>query len=263
MRQLVIVILILIFGNTELYSQTVTADQIEKDLRNSYLKIDYHRTITDSIGSDSVEFANKLLIEKLCRYTSRFPFTMTYSFTSLKKANMIITDSGDKLLRVYSWDTGRGGTMADYGNVFQYKSGDKIYSKVYYDTIIIGEGEYVPFYSQIFTMHANNKTYYLAINNGKYSTSDVSQSIKIFTIENSSLNDKVKLIKTQSGFVNSIDVNFDFFSVVDRPERPLRLIRYDSTKKIIYIPIVYKNGKVTNKFIQYKFTGQYFERLKT
>ena len=62
---------------------------------------------------------------------------------------------------------------------------------------------------------------------------------------------------------NIINVSFDFFSVVDRPERPVKLIKYDNTKKIIYIPVVYEDGKVTDKFIHYKFNGKFFEKIKT
>ena len=58
-----------------------------------------------------------------------------------------------------------------------------------------------------------------------------------------------------------ISVEFDFFSVVDRPERPVRVIKYDKSKKIIYIAIVHEDGKVTDKFIQYKFNGNYFEKI--
>jgi hypothetical protein len=77
------------------------------------------------------------------------------------------------------------------------------------------------------------------------------------------LNDTTKLIKTQKGLINEINVAYDVFSVVDRPERPIKLIKYDSDKKTIYIPVVYENGKVTNKFIVYQFNGQYFEHVVT
>lgn len=32
-------------------------------------------------------------------------------------------------------------------------------------------------------------------------------------------------------------------------------------KQIIYIPAVYADGTVTGRFIQYQFTGQYFEKV--
>jgi len=77
------------------------------------------------------------------------------------------------------------------------------------------------------------------------------------------LNDTLKLFKTKTNLLNEIEVNFDFFSVVQRPERPLRLIKYDPDKKIIYIPIVLENGKVTDRYILYQFKGQYFEQILT
>jgi hypothetical protein len=107
------------------------------------------------------------------------------------------------------------------------------------------------------------KTYYLAVSGGSESTKDAYETISVYAISNDTLNDKVKLIKTVSGLNNSINFEYDFFSVVDRPERPIQLIKYDTDKKIIYIPIVLENGKVTNRYILYKFNGQYFEKVQT
>ncbi len=177
--------------------------------------------------------------------------------------NINIVTSADNLLRIYSWDTWLGGTMHIFENIFQFKSADNIYTKFNSETSTFGEDEYVPFYSQIFSLNENNKKYYLAVENGIYSTKDVSQSIKAFAIENNSLNDTLKLFKTRTEMLNKLEVNFDFFSVVDRPERPVRLIKYDPKKKIIYIPITLENGKISENFILYKFTGQYFEQILT
>jgi hypothetical protein len=151
--------------------------------------------------------------------------------------------------------------MRDFENVFQYKSGNKVFTKATYDTKATDDVDYKSFYSEIYSLKVTDKTYYLGVFNGIYSTKDASQSIKLFTIENNVLNDTLKLIKTKSGFTNEITVNFDFFSVVDRPERPLKLIKYDSVTKKIYIPIVFENGKVTDRFITYQFTGKYFEKM--
>lgn len=260
MRQLA-TILALLFCTTKLFSQTITVEQIENDLHNTYSKLLSYRFDGNMVG-DSLEIENITFRNKMGKYTSLYPLTLTYQFDSLRHENIFIVSSEDKLFRIYSWDTWLGGTMSYFENVFQYKIENKVYSKVHFDSTEYGEG-YAPFYSQIFTLNANQKTYYLAVNNGIYSTKDVSQSIKIFTIENHSLNDTVKLIKAKSGLVNSIDIYFDFFSVVDRPERPLRLITYDNENKIIYIPRVYENGKVSDSFILFKFTGEYFEQIES
>lgn len=257
-----VLIISFIFLTTNLFSQKLTLDKIEKDLQQTYKKILFNRIETDTINWDLLESENKIFRDKIINYTSNYPSTLTYSFDSLKKDKIDIVSSEDKLFRIYSWETWLGGTMRDFGNVFQYKLKNKVYAMPN-DPITENDDSYTPFYSQIFTLKSNNHTYYLAVYNGIYSTKDCSQSIKIFTIENDTLNSNVKLIKTKKGLVNSIDTYFDFFSVVERPERPLRLIKYDKEKKIIYIPIVIENGKVTNRYILYQFNGKYFEHIET
>jgi hypothetical protein len=39
-------------------------------------------------------------------------------------------------------------------------------------------------------------------------------------------------------------------------------IYFDAGTQSIYVPVVLGQGKLTDKFILYKFTGQYFERVK-
>ena len=78
-------------------------------------------------------------------------------------------------------------------------------------------------------------------------------------LEENQLIDTTKIFKTKTKKLNNISVEFDFFSVADRPERPLELISYDEKKKIIYIPLVNNNGKVSNKNILYQLKGGYFE----
>ena len=72
--------------------------------------------------------------------------------------------------------------------------GTKVFSKVAYNQPYSPNGddnyknfENFPFYSQIFTLEANNKIYYLGINNTIYSRKEVSQSLKIFTIDENHL----------------------------------------------------------------------------
>lgn len=245
----------------DLYSQEITLDKIDDELYNSYKKIKAYRFDSDTIAWDALEIENKLFKDKIENYTSKYSSTLTYNFPLLKENNIHIVSSEDKLFRIYSWNTWQGGTMDDFQVIYQYKSDGKIYSKNPNNFGIPENDYYIPFFSIIYTLKTNTKTYYLAVYNGSYSSKDVSQSIKVFSIENNQLNEEVKIIKTQSGLTNAIDVYFDFFSVVDRPERPLELIKYDSDKKIIYIPIVLENGKVTKRFITYKFNGEYFERI--
>lgn len=104
--------------------------------------------------------------------------------------------------------------------------------------------------------------YYLATFNAIYSTKDCYQGLKAFTVQAKTLNSNVKIIKTSTGYKDKIGFYFDFFSVADRKERPLRLITFDDHEKLFKLPIVLENGKVTEKQITYKFDGSFFVREK-
>jgi hypothetical protein len=230
----------------------------EIELNNIYKKINDARLGSDTINWKALETENNKFENKILKNLSGNPQSIIYPFDSLKNNNINIVSSKDKLLRIYSWNTWKGGTMYDFVNLFQYKSNGKVFTKIIKDTVTDGEGEYTPFYSQIFTLKNKKDTYYLCVYNGIYSSKDASQSIKILKIDNNKLED-VKLIKTENGLTNSIDLYFDFFSVVDRPERPLKLIKYDHEKKEIYIPILTEKEEVTNRFQIYNFNGEFFE----
>ena len=239
------------------YSQKQNLKQIELDLLEASNKL---FSFYQPHESDSLFKYSELLRNKTIELLSKNPATLKYPFKMLIDSNRAfeIVTSEDSLFRIYTWDTWTGGTMHFYEIIYQFSNKGKVYT----EPLELEEGDGGAFYSEIFTLKTGTKTYYLAVSNATFSTKDAAQSIEAFSIENSNLNKQVKLVKTAKGMTNRIGFEFDFFSVVDRPERPLKLIKYDKNKKIIYIPIVYEGGKVTDKFIQYKFNGKYFEKYK-
>jgi hypothetical protein len=90
----------------------------------------------------------------------------------------------------------------------------------------------------------------------------VGNGLQIFDIENEKLNQDLKLIKTASGLHSKLYYDFDFFSVVDIPYGKRPTIYFDAATQTIHVPVVVDKGKVTNRYITYKFTGQYFEKVK-
>ena len=234
--------------------------KIEEDLLKSFKKIHYWNEQrgkdTSLTWVNNLEEANEVFGSKLKNYTGKFPFTLRYPFRSLKKEHLDIISSADGLFRIYSWDTWQGGTMHDFENVLQYKSGGKVTSIL--DTAKSDE-DYVCYYSNLYTMKAKGKTYYLAVYGGIFSTKDVSEGVRIFTIENGKLSN-AKLIKTTTGLNHKIEYGFDFFSEVDWKVRPA--IHFDKAKKTLYIPLIDETGKMTHQFILYKFNGKYFEKVK-
>ena len=228
-----------------------TDEKIEADLVEAYENIQSDRGDWDKLNAFN---------EKILNYTSNYPSTLTCKFDRLK--NVIdIASSEDGLFRIYSWNTEQGGSMRDLENVYQYKSGDKVYVK----TTNFEGGEEGSFdgsrYTQIFTVKADSKTYYLVIDMFIGSGKVAAQSISVFTIENNSLNSSVKLFKTKTKLLDAISVEFD-------PSNTNRdLIKYDPAEKKVYIPIVLedKNGEliVSDRYIVYQFNGQYFEHILT
>ncbi|MBB5396227.1 hypothetical protein [Mucilaginibacter sp. AK015] len=256
--------LILAVFVTTLWIPAVMAQngKIEADLLRSFTKLEYwdHQQRKGLDGaSDSLEAANDVFETKLKGYAINIPSTIAEPFTALKKAHLDIFTSTDGLFRIYSWETWMGGTMRDFSNLMQYKTGQKTNAILYTTT----QDVYIPFYSNLYTFKNGAKTYYLGVYNGIYSTKDVSTGIKLFTIENGRLNDNVKLIKTQSGLRNKISYNYDFFSVVDIAVELRPTITFDAATNTIKLPLVNNKGKITDKFILYKFNGNYFERVKS
>jgi hypothetical protein len=133
--------------------------------------------------------------------------------------------------------------MHFYDQITQYRDNGLVFTKIsQYE-----EGDPGAFCSAIYTVIIKGASFYLPISNGTYSTKDASQSISVLTIHNHQLIDTVRLFKTRKGLLNTINVNFDFFSVVDRPERPLPLITYDDNQKVIRIPLVKDDGQLPDK----------------
>jgi hypothetical protein len=245
-----------------LFSVPVYAQHSSSDLLRQFERISYWAEYDGSDSKvdkyDSLEHANQVFATKLLAYTSRQPSSITDTFTALRDKGLRIATSDDGLFRIYSWDDQGGGTMRYFKTIFQYKNDGKLYSKII--RVETSQEELGDWYSDIYTLKNAGKTYYLAVKHSIYSSKDCYQGIKIFSIVNGTLQHDVKLIKTKTGIRNELGFNFDFFSVVDRTERPVKLINYNTNEKAISIPIVWENGKVTSKLIIYKFTGEYFEK---
>jgi len=256
-----LVIVCIVFP-TFLFAQT--PKQIEADLLKSFNRIGYWEekthdtTATAWAANDSLNNANDILAMKLKYYAEKFPSMIGYPFASLKKEYLDISTSSDGLFRIYSWDTWTGGTMHVFENVMQYRSGKN--TKAIID-IPKSEGDIPPTYDKIYTFKTGGKTYYLTtylfIESSRYSA----YGITAFTIAK----DKVieaKIIKTHSGFHSGLSYECDFATVQDRSYDKLPEMHFDNTTNTISLPLMSSKGAFTKKFILYKFTGQYFERVK-
>ena len=237
--------------------------RLEHDLLAKYRRIDYWRSYSSDDAKidtiDSLEKANNSFQKALIKIASTYPASLRYNFKSLQDSGLLIATSDDHRFRIYSWDSEEGGTMHIFFTVYQWLGEQGVNAKASNSE---EGGDPGVFCTPIYTLRTPSKTYFLVVNHAIFSNKDSYQGIQAFCINKRSLNDSVRLFKTLTGLKNSISFEYDFFSVVNRPERPIQLISFDSVHKIISIPIVLENGTVTNRSIQYHWVGNYFERRK-
>jgi hypothetical protein len=201
---------------------------------------------------ETIESENNILGGQLEELTTEFPSSLTYKFPHLVAAGFTIATSPDGLFRIYSWDQNAGGTAHEYNKVYQYKCGDKLYSK-----LEIG-GNDGNRYSKIYMLDANDKRYYLGVGHVGVSILKDMECIQAFSIGQGSLIDTVRIIKTQSGLTRTL--SFEYVDDVHAPDGDL--IQYDDSTRTIRFPVVMEDNVVTKRRITYKFTGSYFEKIK-
>ena len=201
---------------------------------------------------ETIEGENNILGGLLEELTTKYPSSLTYQFPHLVAAGISIATSPDGLFRIYSWDQTAGGTAHEYNKVYQYKCGDKLYSKLEID------GNDGNRYSKIYMLDANDKRYYLGVGHVRVSTLREYESIQAFSIEQGALIDTVRIIKTQSGLTRTL--GFEYVDDVHAPDGDM--FRYDDSTRTIRFPVVMDDNIVTKRRITYKFTGSYFEKSK-
>jgi hypothetical protein len=236
--------LLLFFISNVSYAQKGKFESKEAEFLKAYIKF------SESEDYESKQAQSDKFSEGFKKFISGNPETLSYDFKKLKDKLYIIT-SEDKKLKFYVWDTGMGGTMISFDQMIQYSSNGKV------KTIYNSDTPY--FVSEIIRTSIRNQTYYLVISNGIFSNKDQAQAVQAFTIKNDKLIDTDKIFKTKTKMLNKIEAEFDFFSVVDRPERPLQLIKFEQNK--LYIPVVDEKGTVSKKFLVYQLNSNCFEYI--
>ena len=207
---------------------------IEKLLLQQLDEVSKNGSYAGEYNAEKLDAANRQVKDLLMR-NGRSLAILKYAFPKLKE-KMYVATSADGKRRIYSWDLEDGGTMHDFANVFQYQGKS-------------GKG---PIYLASSTFIASSSL------NG--------QTLKAFRIDREKLDRQAKVIKTSSGITDNVGFAYDFFSVVDRPERPVELFSFDAAKKEFRFPVVIEDdktpqGRVTDKFITYRFNGKYFVKV--
>ncbi|MBU2797881.1 hypothetical protein HFU75_14155 [Acidithiobacillus sp. VAN18-2] len=231
--------------------------EMEKELVVYLKKI--QKLSTDYRQDGLLEKENQAFRKKLLDFV-KMPSSLSSKYTELKKF-MYISTSKDGEVRAYTWDTELGGTMHFFDTVYQFMGKN---GKIYTESEERGKNDPGGILTGIFDVNTEKGKVYLLRSTAILGSSLDYESIRVVEIAENSLQDK-KLIKTESGLTSSIGFEYDFFSIDDSGERPIRLIKYDTATKTIKIPVVVSSqkfpyGRVTDRFISYKFNGTFFVR---
>ena len=251
--------LVLVVFLLTLSAHSQTPGVIERRILGHLDNISKFGNYGDGYDENKIYAENRALKELLVKYGRRSD-VLRYAFPKLK-GKMQITTSRDGRLRIYSWDEETGGTMHDHDSVFQYRgnSGRVLTWASATEDEDIGAG----FFHDIFQVGTSKGPVYLAVSTFIGSTSLAAQTLEVMKIVGDKLDRSAKLIRTTKGLTNAIDFQYDFFSVVDRPERPVKLFKFDEARRSFSFPVVIEDektpqGRVTNKLITYRFNGSYF-----
>jgi hypothetical protein len=254
-----VVVLCSCFITANLSAQTISSPHaIEADLLRIFNRVNYygnHKKEWKAV--DSLKKMNSIFAFKLKYYTAKYPFTIDLKFTSLVKARLVIATSADGMFRTYSWDTRLGNSRYDFDNILQYKVNGKTLSLLKMDT----PGKEAYWFPKIYTFTANNKTMYLAVYNSIMSANKAGQGIRAYAIEKGVLNGRVPMVKTPTAVLSRLYYEYNLQSVADWDTFPS--ITFDKTTQTIHTPLVDYKGNMTRKFITYKFTGRFFEKVKS
>ncbi|MGZ3766427.1 MAG: hypothetical protein ACXVB0_15605 [Mucilaginibacter sp.] len=251
-------IILILFLLISLKSFGQSADSIETDISRSYGRVMGTFFSNTLSVAQQFPYAYDSFVKKLVNYTSTDPLTITYPFTHLREHHITVLTSEDSLFRVYSWHLD---FMSDQvfpcGNVWQYKWKDKIFSA--FDTL----GKPAAYCLQLFTVRNHGTTWYLCVYVNPVSRELKRQSIIALTIKNGQLIDHVKIFKTDKGLTDRMDVDIAVTAKINRQKwKEESVFSFKPSLLTIESPERIENDDRAIGHVVYKFTGQYFEKVK-
>lgn len=247
----IIFILSITFCSLLAYSQSggTTTPNKYLEQQEAQLTALYTRLImsADSNTADAETYSHQFS-KQLRNLITNNPATLNFPFKLLTGKNDVrIKTSKDGRLRLYSWDNRLGGSMRYYETIYQWKDSHRTYTT----TSIEKDSNSISYVCEIYTVQTDTVRYYLVVTETAASNKDMMQSVTAYAIQQGKLK-SAKLFRTKNASFEHIDVPYNFFSVVDRPERPVKLIWYDTQQKALYLPVVDQQGQIINRNLRYQ-----------
>lgn len=199
--------------------------------------------------------------------------TLSYPFTeSVKNEYVTVATSADGNLRIYTWDTGEGGTMICWGNIIQYRDGkkvmafDKSLGAVLHpddsDQLEMDFGSHV---DTILTVHAQDGIIYLIDDYFRESSNWGYSSLIALKIEDGKLMETSVLARdgetdSRIGCEHTIA---EWYFITNQGDGWDWIFRYDTDNNNLYICTVDSNSCYTDQYDIYHFDGNKFTYTRT
>lgn len=192
------------------------------------------------VNQSSIENLNELrnFLKQSIEQNKIEYFTYSADTTFLPKT----VESEDHKLKIYSYDNMLGGSMRYFDKIWMYNETDDL-SRI--NAIFEwNEFEAKGMVYAIKMINKDRKTYYLVFGQNILSGRDIQNYVEAYEIVNNELSVS-NLFQKDHKNIHKIEVSYDFFSVVERPERPIELIRY--ANDTLRVATVDDMGKVLDK----------------
>lgn len=199
--------------------------------------------------------------------------TFSYPFTrSIEKEYVTIATSDDKCLRIYSWNTGEGGTMICWGNLIQYRNGKEIKAvRQSLDMLLHPDGEHdeMDYGSYIDTIYTypctDGSNLYMVDDYFRISGNYSANSLVAMRIKDGKLVSAPCFVRHGKrtdtvGFEHTIA---DWYFLANMGEGWDWLFRYDEETQNLYVATTDSMNSITDRYDIYHFNGTDFVYQKT
>ena len=254
------IFIFIILFKTTLFSQELNI--LENQLNKLIEKRIFWSENQNDQAYDSLSKYNNEFEKLILNFSSKNTNTLSYKFNKIKVGLNIVT-STDGLFRIYTWNTFEGGTMQFYKNIFQYKFNGKVYSKLNKKD----DDDNGCSFFEINDVVTKGKHFYITSSISVGSSALYFYEAKIFSIQGGKFLENENLIKTKSGLKNTLGYSVDLSNSSNRDRkdgiesRDYIALIYDRKNKVIIIPLINGDGKVTKNKIKYQFNGKFFQKI--
>ena len=241
------------------------AQQVEQEIQAHIRHIQYWRfeySPDDTVfkvqvsQQDSIDNANRMLLNYLMDACRKQPQTLKYDFKLPENSDLQIATSDDKMFRIYSWNILKDTSVQYYSSVAQYETSRGVGTSVINNANALDKQAYSgESYLRIYSINGNGRKYYLPVYKAIISEKDAMNGIAAYYIDGHTLKE-ADMFKAGEKTVKRIEYNYDISANFDlRKMKELSTIYIDKGK--LYIPVI-DGTKVTGKWLVYNFNGEKF-----